>query len=276
MKKILIPYDFTENSETPLNYGISLAKELQSEIVLLNVISYPLVTPEVGMPAFSYKEVIADSLKELHKVADKISQTQSGLPKIECFAEMGDITHTLVEYCEKHAVEFIVMGISHQDNKLLKVLMGSNAVETSHKTKCTVIVVPHNFTYKKPKAIALASDHSDVNVSDPSLEKAKAITSMFGAELEILQVVGEKHHFAPSEFVVNHFFENKHEKQPHKLVIVTEKKVSEGILEMLKNNMIDMMIVEPKEHSAIYNLFHESVSKEVAFASPVPVVLMHS
>lgn len=275
MKKIIIPYDFTENSETPLNYGISLAKELQSELVLLHVISYPLVTPEVGLPAFSYKDVIADSLKELRKLADKIAQSHSGLPKIECFAEMGDITQTLVEYCEKHAIEFIVMGISHQDNKLMEVLMGSNAVETSHKTKCSVIVVPHNFVYKKPKAIALASDHSDVNVPDPSLEKAKAITSLFDAELEVLQVVGEKHHFAPGEFVVNHFFENKQEKQPHKVVIVTEKKVSEGILGMLDNNMIDMMIVEPKEHSVIYNLFHESVSKEVAFASPVPVVLMH-
>ncbi|PBQ34226.1 hypothetical protein CNR22_21450 [Sphingobacteriaceae bacterium] len=276
MKKILIPYDFTENSETSLNYGINLAKELHSEIVLVNVISYPLVTPEIGLPAFSYKDVIADSLKELRKLATKIAQNNSHLTKIECFAEMGDITQTLAEYCEKHPIEFIIMGISHQDNKLLKALMGSNALETSRKTRCTVIVVPHAFAYKKPKAIAFASDHSDVNSPDPSLQKAKAISNLFGAELEIIQVVGENHHFAPSEFVVNHFFDKTHEKQEHKLVIVTEKKVSEGLLGMLNNNLVDMMIVEPKEHSVVYNLFHESVSKEVAFASPVPVILMHS
>jgi nucleotide-binding universal stress UspA family protein len=275
MKKILIPHDFTEHSETTLNYGIELAKEIHAEIILLNVISYPIVTSETGMPAFSYKDVIADSLKDLRKLAEKIQLRESSLEKINCFAEMGDTSQIIVEYCEKHPVEFVLMGVYQHSNKLMQVLMGSNAIETSHRTKCTVIVVPPGTVYKKPAVIAFANDQI-TDTANPGLDKAKAITHLFNANLEILKVVGKGHHFAPGEVVVNNYFENKSEKQPHKLVLISEKKVSEELLGMLGNNMIDMMIMEPHEHSLFYNLFHESVSKEVVYASPVPVILMHS
>ena len=34
MKKILVPYDFTETSQSALNYGIEVAKYLSADLVL--------------------------------------------------------------------------------------------------------------------------------------------------------------------------------------------------------------------------------------------------
>ena len=275
MKQILIPYDFSENTESVLYYGLGLAKELHANIILLHVMPYPIVTPESGLPAFSYKDLQTDSLKELQAVADKIKTNEPAIESITCYSDMGDVTESIVTYCKKHPIEFVVMGINQHNTKLMKVLMGSNAVETAHKTTCTVIIVPPGTPYKTPKNIAFASNH-DQTGRDPALQKARSISTLFHADFQVLHVVPEDHHFAPAEVVMDNYFEHKTEKQEHKLFIITEKKVSEGLLGMLSNKLIDMIVVEPKEHGIFYKLFHESVSKELAFSSPVPVVLIHA
>ena len=275
MKKILIPYDFSVDAENTLNYGVSLAKEISADLILLNVTPYPIVTPEIGLPAFSYLDIMNDGLKELHKLADRIRKETPSIQSVECFSEMGDITESIVECCKKNLVEFVVMGIHQHDTKLMKVLIGSNAVETSHKTKCSVIVIPPNTIYKRPVTIAFACDPA-ISAQDASLEKAKSISGLLNAELQLLHVIPEGHHFQAKEISQNKHSEHESQSLPHKLFIITEKKVSEGLLGMLDNKLIDIIIIEPKEHTLFYNLFHESVSKEVAFLSPVPVILMHS
>jgi len=274
MKKILIPYNFSDTSENHLHYGINLAKQLSYSVVLLNVIPYPVVTPEIGLPAFSYGEMKDDSLKELQVVAAKIKRDESFDQQIECTTDMGDVSESIVAYCNKHPVAFVVMGISQHNNKVMKALIGSNAVDTSRKTKCTVIVIPPGVSYKKPRTIAFASE-ADSDPGNPSLEKTKKLSALFGAELEILHVVSKEHHFSPGEVVIDNHFKNSSGHSPHTLFIITEKKVSESLLGMLDNNLIDMIVVEPQKHNLFYKIFHESVSKEIAFASPVPVVFVH-
>lgn len=274
MKKILVPYDFSESSDSALNYALGIAEELTAELILLNILPYPVVTPETGLPAFSYQEMLSDNARELNKVVEKVRKQHTRVGAIKCLTEMGDVTENIVDYCKNHPIEFVVMGIYQHGNRLMKSLMGSNAVATAHKTKCTVIIIPPKASYKKPAIMALASDPG----SGPNtlIQKAKKIADLFDAELQLLHVIPNDHHFSPAEIVRDTILERPAAKQPHEMFIITEKKVSEGLLSMLDNKLVDMILVEPKEHSLFYRLFHESVSKEIAFASPVPVALIHS
>lgn len=274
MKQILIPYDFSESADAVLHYGAGLAETIQADIVLLHVMPFPVVTPETGLPAFSYQDMRADSLRELQQVADKLKISMPGIDQIECCIDMGEVTESIVEYCKKHPVEGVVMGIHQHGNKFMKALMGSNAVETAHKIACTVIVVPPGVNFKKPRMIAMAKEPDQP--SSPSVQRARAFCDALHAELELIEVVPEKQHVTPGEVVINDYFGRAAQREPHKMVLVTDKKVSEGLLSLLNNELIDMIILEPKHHGLFYKLFHESISKEVAFASPVPVVLIHS
>jgi nucleotide-binding universal stress UspA family protein len=223
MKKILIPYDFSDQSENILNYGLSLAKDIKAEIQLLHISPFPVVTPEAGIPAFSYQDIVTDSRKELDRIAGSVSRDHPGL-QVTCFAEMGDVSATITEFCEKHPVDFVVMGISQHGNKLMQLLMGSNAVETALNVKSTVIIVPPGVTYKTPKHCAFASDKSDASSASPSLEKATKISGLFGAELQMLHVVSDNHQVAPGELVLNNYFERRSEDHLRKLFIITEKR----------------------------------------------------
>jgi nucleotide-binding universal stress UspA family protein len=275
MKKILIPHDFTESSENALEYAISLAKDLSGSLILMHVSAYPVVSPEIGLSAYTFQDARGDSLKALNELAEKIKKREP-LLQVECSSVIGDATTEVVGYTAEHPVDFIVMGIGGHGNKFLKNIIGSVSVSVSKKTTDTVIIVPPGVTYKKPKSMALAYHYDENTDHDPYIEKAKRISSLFNADLQILHVVPEGHHFAPTEVVIDNYTEHKLENSPHRLFIITEKKVSQGLLGMLENKLIDMILVAPKEHNFIYKLFHESITSEIAFFSPVPVMTIHA
>lgn len=273
MKQVLIPYDFSESADQVLHYGVALAQTLQADIVLLHVMPFPVVTPETGLPAFSYQDMREDSLKELQLVVQKLKQKEPQLGRIDYHTDMGDVSESIVEYCKKYPIDCVVMGIHHHESKFMQSMMGSNAVDTAHKISCTVVIVPPGVSFRQPKMIAMASEPERFS---QALQKAEQFSSALQAQLQVIQVVPEHQHVAPGDVVMNDYFGRAAQKQPPKMVLVTDKKVSEGLLSMLNNELIDMIVLEPKQHGLFYKLFHESVSKEVAFSSPVPVVLIHS
>jgi nucleotide-binding universal stress UspA family protein len=275
MKKILIPYDFTENSNNVLNFALGMAKDLQLGMVLMHVIAYPVMSPEVGLTTFSYTDADKEILEDLKKMAERLKKENPSVNDIECFSEMGDISDSIVSYGKKNQSDFIMMSVSGYGSAFFKSMLGSNAVSVSHKIQNPLIIVPPNTSYKKPRSIALASPYSENNEPSPALPKAKEIAALFNADLELMHVVPEGKHINSSEMIVDDYTSHKLENSVHKLFIITEKKVSEGLLGMIQNRLIDMILVEPKVHGVFYKLFHESVTKELAFKSPIPVMTIH-
>jgi nucleotide-binding universal stress UspA family protein len=276
MKKILIPYDFSKPSENALEYALGFAKNFGSELLLLHVNQYPVVSPEVGLSAYVYFDAKEDSIEELKKIAEKVKAREPSITKIECYSEMGDTANEILAYAKDHAVDVTIMGISGHGNDLMKSLIGSVAVAVSKQSEGPIIIVPPNVKYSKPRSIAYACNYDDGAENKSVLKHAKQIAAGFGADLHILHVLPEHHHFAHTEVLVDNYTEHKLESSAHRTFFLTEKKASEGLLDVIKSNLADLVILEPKKHNFFYNLFHESVTKEVAFKSTVPVMTLHS
>src|SRR5687767_15081297 len=125
MKKILVPYDFTESAESALQYALGLGKEFKSEFLLLTVNGYPVMTPEVGLSAFTFQDAVDDSLKELQKVKEKLGPAAAST---KTFSVLGNVSDEINKLCKSEKVDLVVMGISGHGNKLIKSLAGSSAV----------------------------------------------------------------------------------------------------------------------------------------------------
>src|SRR4051812_11678768 len=123
MKKILVPYDFTESAHAALQYAVALGKEFQSDFFLLTVNGYPVMTPEVGLSAFTFQDAVDDSLKELEKVKQKLASTGVSA---RVFSVLGNVTDEINKLCKQESVDLVVMGISGHGNNLIKSLAGSS------------------------------------------------------------------------------------------------------------------------------------------------------
>lgn len=275
MNKILIPCDFSETSENALNYAVELAKYFSSNLVLLHIDQIPVMSSEFGMSSYSLTETITDSRGILQKMAEKLRLEEPLIQSIECYTETGSPTEAIHEYTRTHNVDVIVMGISGHGSKFMKNLFGSTAVAVSKRVEIPAIIVPPGVKYKKIQNIAYACDYDTDIESNTALVQVKYINTLLGSDLQILHVIPEGHDLDSKESEVDNFVEHKLENATHKTYIIAENNVSEGLLFFIKNHDIDLIIIEPKKHTFFHNLFYQSITNEVAFFSPVPVLTIH-
>jgi nucleotide-binding universal stress UspA family protein len=275
MKKILVPCDFSEISENALDYAIELTKYFSGTLVLLHTTQIPVMNAEFGMTGYAYPDIATEGEDSLKNLAHKIQRNHPLITSIECHSEMGIASDTIVEYTQKHNVDLIVMGISGHGSKFMKAMFGSTAVTISKKINIPVIIVPPGYKFQKIQNIAYACDYDKNIEHNTALIQVKYINTLLGANLQVLHVIPEDHELNRQESKIDCYVEEKLENATHKTYIIAEKSVSEGLLMFIQNHDIDLLIVEPKHHSFFYSLFHASVTSEMAFFSPVPVLTIH-
>lgn len=275
MNKILVPCDFSETSDNALEYAIELAKYLSSSLVLLHIDQIPVMSSEFGMTPYTIADTSDDSKQILQKMADRIRLEEPSIASVDCFSEIGNATESIHEFTTTHQVDLVVMGISGHGSKFMKNLFGSTAVAVSKRVQIPAIIVPPGVKYKKIQNIAYACDYTTEIEKSTSLVQVKYINTLLDANLQILHVVPEGHDLDAKESEVDCFVEQKLENASHKTYIISENNVSEGLLFFISHHDIDMVIIEPKKHTFIHNLFYQSITSEVAFFSPVPVLTIH-
>lgn len=275
MNKILVPCDFSETSKNALDYAIAVAKNLSANLLLLHVAQLPVMNSEFGLTSYAIPNNNEENKALLEELATKIKLEHPSITDISCHAEIGNATDVIVEYSKNHDVTFTVMGISGHGNKLMKALLGSTAVQVSKATSTSLIIVPPDVNYTQIKNVAFACDYDEHIESNTSLLQVKALNAVLGSTLNVLHVVPENHDLNTKESEVDSYVEHSLENATHKTFIITDNNVSEGLLEFVENHEIDAIILEPKKHSFFHNLFYPSITNEVAFNSPVPVITIH-
>lgn len=271
MKKILVPYDFSAASENALNYAIELAGYFSADLKLLHVSVYPIISPEMNIASFSFEEMKQDGLEALKKVAQKITASFNTL-NVECYSDLGEVSETINDYAKKLNAYLTVMGISDQDSSFIKALVGSNAVDVSKKISSPLLVVPQQCRYHKVQNVAYASDYDERIEEGAALIRVKYAVTLFNSLLHVLHVIPENHALTPKEAAVDDYIEHQLKNATHKTYLINDKKVSNAIIKFVNTNKIDLLMVEPKNNS----IFHSSVSKEILFRSPVPVLVIHN
>lgn len=131
LKRILVPTDFSDHSQTALDYACLLASEFGARIDLLNVIEN--MTPLSGYVAEDEPQIreklqgLPQESKQRDFVANRI--TKLGHPMAE-----------IVRYAKAHDIDLIVMG-THGRTALAHVLMGSVAENVVRHASCPVLTV---------------------------------------------------------------------------------------------------------------------------------------
>lgn len=275
MKKVLIPYDFTETSQSALNYGVELTKYLSANLVLLHINQVPVMSSEFGLAAYSITEVFKDHKQAIQKIAEEIRLKEPLIQEIEYHCEMGNPSEVIIEFSKAHEIDLIVSGIGGHGSAFMKNIVGSTSVAVARHVDNPLIIVPPSASYRKIQNIAYACDYDPHLLDNASLIKVKYINTLFDATLHILHVIPENHELSPKESLIDNYVEQNLENVCHKTYIISENTVADGLLNFLKHHEIDMVIVEPKKHSILHNLFSFSTTNAIAFYSPVPVLTIH-
>lgn len=271
VKSILVPTDFSVNSENVISYAAALAKLLNARIILFHVYHPPAMISEIpeAQPMDDIEEMCGGHLK---KIKADLHARYGPEMLIDCECQCGFAVDEIVYYQEKHATDLIVMGMRGA-GYLSERLIGSITTSVIYKAKYPVLAIAENVKFKPVKKIVLACDFEK---TDPgTLQPLVNMAQMFGAHIHVLNIVSDAAQMQDISEAAPQL-EQTLQGTPHSIHYSENKDIVDGINAFIHAMNIDMAVMIPRTHSLLENIFHEPSTKRMAFHSDVPLLTLHA
>ena len=138
LKRVLVAYDFSSDSELALSYGLSLAQEYQAGLHLFHVL--PLreraEAPEIAYMPFGFEV-------SFNEIASRLKSAVPGEARLWCNIKQavreGHPYREVLAYAEEHNIDLICMGASGTGFGM-RALFGSNADRVLRQAPCPVLI----------------------------------------------------------------------------------------------------------------------------------------
>lgn len=162
LKKILIPFDFSETAELALKHAVFMAKLHKADIILLHVIeSYSFtsaISQAFGKSQSEFEQKIESSASDRLDELTKKLHHESGMG-VQFRIENGKIYRAIVNVAEEMSADIILMG-THGVSGFQEFLIGSNTYRVVMSAPCPVISVQTHAKKIGFKNIVLPIDNS--------------------------------------------------------------------------------------------------------------------
>lgn len=266
MKLFLVPTDFSDNAKRALVYACNLAKEANTEIVLLNSYQVPSSTANVMINFIDILE--EDSKKDLDKLMNEIKDEFPNI-KFSPYSAYGTLTEAIKKASEKYNIDLIIMGTAGESNISNK-LFGSNTTDAIKNAEQPILVIPKDTDYSQWKDITFASNLLHSN-NDCPFAPLKEVTSISESHLNIITVVEDASKVDIK--IIDERISQKLEHVSYKINILENKSVVDGILEFIEKTPTDLLVMIRKDYGFIEGLLHKSVTKKIALQANKPILL---
>jgi nucleotide-binding universal stress UspA family protein len=275
MKTILVPTDFSEIADNAINYAAELGKLMSAKLILFNAYHMPIITSEVPVVMPTAEEIETDCMIGLKKIEEELQKKHNNQLQISASCRYGLAVDEISAFAAESNVDLIVIGMRGA-GFLSEKLIGSVTTSLMRKVKCPLLVIDEHVTYKEIKKVALASDYHEIQ-HESALQPLKEFVRLFNAHIHVLNVVKEKAELVPTteQAVVGVKLEHSLEGVDHTFHYTENKNVVEGINQYVAENNIDMVVMIPRIHSVLTNIFREPHTKRMAFHSTVPLLILN-
>jgi nucleotide-binding universal stress UspA family protein len=274
MKKILLATDFSENCKSALLYSFHLAKEFNASLEIINsFVSIPAIGIDGGPGVMN--ESVLESGKEHNR--KRMSELLSSVPNslkadvsLSSNVIIGEPVSAISNYLDENDFDLLVMGTTGE-SRLEEILFGSTTVEVMKNAACPVIAVPAGAEYRGIKKIVYASDlvEKDIEVINHVCEMAK----FFDAEVVVFHVFGEDNMTAQDEADE---FNTMLSKNVHydklKKESVTYGNSYDAILEVVKKDLANMVVLREQSRGIFSRLFHPDMVKRINYHTVIPLL----
>ena len=137
LNRVLIAHDFSRDSETAMNLGLSLAQEYQAEVHLMHV----LATGGHEEPELAWSPSTKGSAYTFtaRKLQDTLPKEVSLWCKFVNVVRCGKVHEEILNYAREHEIDLICIGVGGSDWTIAR-LLGSNVNRVLREAPCPVLV----------------------------------------------------------------------------------------------------------------------------------------
>jgi nucleotide-binding universal stress UspA family protein len=282
MKRILVPTDFSEQSENALALACQLAVRMDAEIELLHVLDSP-----DGDQSSDLDSIIAGGgisggsdinaiffVKLVEKTRERLNEIISrpdmmGLQIIHRM-KMGTPYKVISNETENGKVDLIIMGTSGTSN-WEEAFVGSNAERVVRHAFCPVFTVRNKVDVFSINNIAYASDfkHNHKHLVEILKEMAKFLS----AQIHLVKIntpggfQNDKINYAAlKSFAEENKFSN------YECHVYNFEDEEDGIISFAESNDMNMIVLATEGRTGFARLLEGSITEDVVNYSKIPVL----
>ncbi|MEM9886065.1 MAG: universal stress protein [Bacteroidota bacterium] len=269
MKKILVPVDFSKNSIYAYHYAQRVAQEVGGEITLVHF-AHIFVDPNIPTTG-NVEYIVEEAQRRLNTFAKdhQLSFDKGKSAKLEAKAIVGFAAPEIVRITEEGDVDLVVMG-TKGSSSIDRRLFGSVSIKVAQEARCPVILVPPNSVYNGFKEVLFTSSKAAIDeFSELTIKQLKESFDTFSHFVHIAPDKQSEFHF---DRVQLHDLDDKSQ---FKQVQISCPSILEGINEYIERHDIDLAVVTTKHRNIFEDLFHKSMTKQLAMNLRVPLMVLH-
>lgn len=280
VKKILFPTDFSPTAQNAFKHCLILADYYQAKIEVLHVVFPEYAAMDVPVVSMATtREKVDAAVPVMHSFLELgLSQTQAlytfqAIPRVEEKVEIGIAIGTIVKLANEHDVDLIMMGTKGSHNTLEKAF-GSVSTGVIEQAKCPVMLIPEFAQWKPTHIVAYASDLSE---SDPyHFWKAAEMLTPFHPLLHVINIhKGDAHDQIAIDELKKIFSNNT----PAVQISFHQEKhdsITDGLEVFVDNYGVDLLVMYSPHRSWVERWFHHSQTRNVAFTTRIPLLVIKS
>ena len=276
MYTILVPTDFSVTAKNAAHYAIEFAKQTGSKkIIFYNVYQQAeIAEPMSGTPVFydldDFRKISEEGLAKFKL------QLQAFCPvniQLETISEYNLLSTGVDELCKSAGADIVIMGIT-EVSAAEEVLVGSNSVHIAKHTTVPVIIVPETAAFTPVEEVVLACDFKQVVESIP-IEPLKKLLDITSAKLFVLNIDHNNKRYnseTPFESLLLDTLLQNYQREYH---FIDSEDYIAAINQFVTDKQVDIVVTIPKKHGWFDSLFKRSHTKQLAYHSHVPILVIH-
>ena len=271
MKTILLPTDFSYNARNALKYTLHFFGG-GNHFILLNTWQTPYTPPEV---LISVEDILMNASKEGLKNELNTAKTLPGAENntFETISQFGNLVDVVNAVAREKKVDFVVMGTQGASG-IREALLGSNTASTAKSIQCPLLIVPAKTEFKNLQNIVFAADYQHIEKQE-ALETIASIAKANDAEITILNVLDKGKITDINQgyegLKMDHLFTGV----KHAYSFIENDDKAAGIDEYLHTNSPDLLVMLERKSGFFKSIFHRSITKQMAFHTHVPMLVLH-
>ena len=273
MKRIIVPVDFSSTSVNAATFAGNLSIFYGAETWLYHAYEMPVGYGEVTWPLFDANESQSAAEQELEMLKETVQGNLRSKVNFNIKAQMGSLGDGLADFCNELNPDLVVMGLSGK-NGLTKLVVGSNTIKIIHDLKYPVLVIPPKASFTPVVKIGFACDYKKIEETTP-VDLLIKILKDFDADLYVLNVDHNDEH-VDDEVMDGSIMAKRLFKDINPVYdSIESESVTEGLNKYADEKGLDWIVVIPKKHTLLQNLFHRSHSKDLLYHTHLPVLCVH-
>jgi universal stress protein A len=300
MARIVIANGLDKNSITPMEVGLSWGAKLNKEPLVLHgdkLADYETLDSVFAHLNLEVHQNYVQSILEANNAAlnRQLDKINSPIKNIQCESRSGNPAEVLLTEVEKDETELIVLG-HDTDKGLAELFLGGVTESIIHKSKKSVLIAKDEKA-GSPKKVVVAYDFS--YHCDEAIDWAKNVAKAYGAEINLVNVVPCYYQGYHVAHTLHNGFNAALEEMIDESVAEIEKKlakkveeikgegfnvsskaildkdgsISDKLVEHLKSENADLLIMGTHARGKVAELFLGSVAGKMIKKSPTSVLI---